>query len=68
MNKQERWESTVVILAIISLWPILHWHNQERPIPPQYWFVLLIVAAVLGFIMVRRIRRLRDAIRTARRR
>lgn len=68
MSKQERWESIVVLLAIISLWPILHWHNQARPIPQQYWFVLLIIAVVLGVIMARRIRRLRDAMRAARRR
>ncbi len=68
MKKQERWENIAVLLGILSLWPILHWHNRGLPVPIQYWFVLLLVAVVLVVIMVRRIQRLREAIRTSKRR
>ena len=68
MSKQERWESVVIILGILTLWPVLHWRGQNQTVPTLYWFVLLLVAVVLGVIMVRRVKRLREAMRSAKRR
>ncbi len=68
MKKAETWETVFIIISIVTLWPMIKWYNAEEPIPPAYYALLLITLGVLAFITVRRVKRLRKAMRDAKNR
>ena len=69
MKKAEVWETVVIIISILTLWPVVWWYNSKQDVPALYFIlVLLPILAVLAYIMVRRIRRLRDAMRDSKNR
>ncbi|MFQ6041652.1 MAG: hypothetical protein ACE5PV_12405 [Candidatus Poribacteria bacterium] len=69
MKKAEVWETVVIILSILTLWPVVWWYNSKQDVPPLYFIlVLLPILAVLAYIMSRRIKRLRQAMRDSKNR
>jgi hypothetical protein len=69
IKKAEIWETVVIILSILTLWPVVWWYNAKRNIPPLYFMlVLLPILVVLAYIMVRRVKRLRKAMRDSKNR
>ena len=62
------WETVAIILSIGAIWPVVIWYNAKQPIPQSYYIVLFVVLAVLVYIMSRRIKRLRSAMRDAKNR
>jgi len=69
IKKTELWETIVIILSILTLWPVVMWYNAKQNMPPLYLIlVLLPILAVLGYILSRRIKRLRQAMRESKNR
>ena len=65
MKKAEIWETAFIIISIVTLWPVIKWHNARQSVPLVYYVMLLVVLGVLAFITVRRIKKLRKALREA---
>jgi hypothetical protein len=64
IKKTELWETIVIIVSILTLWPVVLWYNSKQNVPPLYLIlVLLPILGVLAYIMSRRIKRLRKAMR-----
>jgi len=68
MKKAEILETVFIIISIVTLWPVIKWYNAKEPIPLGYYGLLLVVLGVLAFITVRRVKRLRKAMRNAKNR
>ena len=68
MKKNEMWETIVIILGVLALWPVVHWYNAKKDVPFLYVILLVTILAALAFITVRRVKRLRRAIRDAKNR
>jgi hypothetical protein len=69
IKKAELWETIVIILSILTLWPVVWWYNAKQDVPSLYFMlVLLPILAVLAYIMVRRVKRLRKAMRDSKNR
>jgi hypothetical protein len=62
MSRTEIAESVLIVIALVSLWPLLAGH---RSLAYSVW--LLVVLASMLWVAVRRLRRTREAIDEARR-
>jgi hypothetical protein len=63
LRKAEKWETIIIILSILFLFPVVYWYNSDRDTPFYYHVVLVVVLCVLGYITYRRAKRLRSAMR-----
>jgi hypothetical protein len=63
MSRPEIIESALIVVALVSLWPMLAGH---RSVSYSVW--LLICLALMGWVAVRRLRRIREAAEEAKRR
>ena len=64
MNKLERWENVILLLATVALLPIWLASSREIPIPENVLNVVqVILVVVLVVILVRRFRRMQAALR-----
>jgi len=63
VRKGEKWETIIIVLSILSLWPVIKWYNSNQNTPFYYHIFLVVVLGVLGFITYRRIKRLRAALK-----
>ena len=61
MTRTEIVESVVMLVCITSLWPVVHSMRTDQPLTPVYRMLLLVVVLALGYITVRRVRRMRAA-------
>ncbi len=66
MSRVEWIESILMLVCIPLLWPVVRWMRSGAPLSPYYSVVLVLAAAVLLGITVRRVRRLRHAFREQR--
>ena len=66
MSRAEWVEGVLMLLCIPLLWPVVRWMRTGAPMPPFYGIVLVVGAAALVIITVRRIQRLRKAFREQR--
>jgi hypothetical protein len=62
MSRREITESALIVVALVSLWPMLAGH---RSVPYSVW--LLVCLALMGWVAVRRLRRIREAAEEAKR-
>jgi hypothetical protein len=62
MSRTEIIESVLIVVALVSLWPLLAKYRS-----PGYSIWLLIVLAIMAWVAVRRLRRIRQAIDEAKR-
>jgi len=63
VRKSEKWETIIIILSILSLWPVVKWYNSSQNTPLYYHIFLVVILCILGVITYRRIKRLRSALR-----
>jgi len=69
MKSKETLETIVTIVALIALLPIAYWwHMDELQLHRQYYIFLFILLCLLGYVMYRRIKRLRVAMKSAKNR
>ena len=65
MKSGETLETIVIIVALIALLPIAYWwHMDELQLHRQYFYFLSILLCLLGYVMYRRIKRLRAVMKS----
>jgi uncharacterized membrane protein len=65
MKLGEILETIVIIVALIALLPIAYWwHMGELQMHRQYFYFLFILLCLLGYVMYRRIKRLRAVLKS----
>jgi hypothetical protein len=69
MKLGETLETIVIIIALVALLPIAYWwHMDELQVHRQYFYFLFALLILLGYVMYRRIKRLRAAMKATNRR
>ena len=69
MKSGEALETIVTIVALIALLPIAYWwHMEELQLHRQYYYFLFVLLCSLGYVMYRRIKRLRAVMKSTKNR
>ena len=66
MKPAEIIETIAITIALVSLLPVAYWwHMSELGMHQNYFYYLFFMLCILGYVTYRRIKRLRAALRSA---
>ena len=69
MSGAEIVETIAILVALVSIMPVAYWwHMDELAAHQSYFYYLFFMLCILGFVTYRRIKRLRAALRSAKKR